>query len=236
VTSGVILWIFAALLIAASRYTAIALVGTCGAGVAWVSVLASLSAGTQSTAPAWVRARSVSMNLIATQASLALGSAFWGALAAATGIRIALAASAGFMAVLYALNRRVRVEMGTEADVTPRPQLPDLAIAVEPLPDDGPVLIQLEYRIDPEHREAFLRDIQAVEPTRRRNGAASWRVYRDLGEEGRFVERFVIASWAEYVRLRTRMTMADRRHEERVEQFQRPGVPIRVSRLIGVRR
>jgi MFS family permease len=31
VTSGVILWIFAALLIAASRYTAIALVGTCGA-------------------------------------------------------------------------------------------------------------------------------------------------------------------------------------------------------------
>ena len=71
---------------------------------------------------------------------------------------------------------------------------------------------------------------------RRRNGAASWRVYRDLGEEGRFVERFVIASWAEYVRLRTRMTMADRRHEERVQQFQRSGVPIRTSRLIGVRR
>jgi len=30
--------------------------------------------------------------------------------------------------------------------------------------------------------------------------------------------------------------MADRRHEERVEQLQRPGVPIRVLRLIGVRR
>ncbi len=236
VTSGVILWTFAALVIAATGYTAIALVGTCGAGVAWVSVLASLSAGTQSTAPAWVRARSVSMNLVATQASLALGSALWGALASATGTRIALAASAGLMAILYALNRRVRVKMVTEADVTPRPQLPDLAIAVEPLPDDGPVLIQFEYRIDPEHREAFLRDIQAVEPTRRRNGAASWRVYRDLGEEGRFVERFVIASWAEFVRLRTRMTMADRKLQERVEQLQRPGVPIRISRLIGVRR
>ena len=235
VTSGVVLWTFAALLIAASGYTAIALVGTCGAGVAWVSVLASLSAGTQSTAPAWVRARSVSMNLVATQASLALGSALWGALASATGTRIALAASAGVMAVLYALNRRVRVEMGTEADVTPRPQLPDLAIAVEPLPDDGPVLIQFEYQIDSEHREAFLRAIQAVEPTRRRNGAASWRVYRDLGEEGRFVERFVIASWGEFVRLRTRMTIADRKLQERVEELQRPGVPIRVSRLIGVR-
>jgi MFS family permease len=235
VTSGVVLWIFAALVIAATGYTAVALAGTCGAGVAWVSVLASLSAGTQSTAPAWVRARSVAMNLVATQASLALGSALWGALASATSMRIALAASACVMAVLYALNRRVRVEMGTEADVTPRPQLPDLAIAVEPLPEDGPVLIQLEYRIDPEHREAFLRAIQAVESTRRRNGAASWRVYRDLGEEGRFVERFVLASWAEFVRLRTRMTMADRKLQERVEQLQRPGVPIRISRLIGVR-
>jgi len=29
------------------------------------------------------------------------------------------------------------------------------------------------------------------------------------------------------------MTMADRQLQERVEQFQQPGVPIRVSRLIG---
>src|SRR3989454_1168959 len=144
VTSGVLLWTLAVLLIALTGITAMAVVGAFCAGVAWVTVLASLSAGTQSTAPAWVRARSVSMNLIATQASLALGSALWGALAAGTGTRIALAASAGLLAVLDALNRRVRVEMGTEADVTPRPQLPDLAIAVEPLPDDGPVLIQFE--------------------------------------------------------------------------------------------
>jgi hypothetical protein len=174
------------------------------------------------------------MNLVATQASLALGSVLWGTLASATGTHVALAASAGVMAVLYVLNRRVRVEMGTEADVTPRLQLPDLAIAVEPLPEDGPVLIQIEYRVDPEHREAFLRAIHAVERMRRRNGAASWRVFRDLGEEGRFVERFIIASWAEYVRLRTRTTMADRKLEERVEELQRPGVPIRIARLIGV--
>ena len=100
--------------------------------------------------------------------------------------------------------------MGNEADVTPGVHLPELAIAVEPLPDDGPVLIQIEYRIDPHNRDAFPRGHPDVGPTRRRNGATSWRVFRDLGEEGRFVERFIIASWAEYVRLRTRMTMADR--------------------------
>jgi len=96
------------------------------------------------------------------------------------------------------------------------------------------VLIQLEYRIDPDQRDAFLKAIQSVGPTRRRNGATSWRVFRDLGEEGRFVERYVIASWAEYVRLRARMTMADSRLQQRVAELQRADVPIRVSRLIGL--
>jgi MFS family permease len=234
VTSGVLLWTVAALLVAASNITAIALVGAFCAGVAWVCVLASLSAGTQSTAPAWVRARAVAMNLVAVQASLAIGSVLWGALASAGGTRVALATSATVMFLLHVLNRRVRVEMGNEADVTPAVQLPDLAIPVEPLPDDGPVLIQIEYQIAQEHRADFLRAIRAVEATRRRNGAASWRVYRDVEEDGRFVERYVITSWAEYVRLRTRMTMADRRLQDRVSEMQRPGVPIRVSRLIGV--
>ena len=106
--------------------------------------------------------------------------------------------------------------------------------AIEPMPNDGPVLIQLEYRIDPDNEAAFIRAIHDVEPTRRRNGATSWRVFRDVGEAGRFVERFVIASWAEYVRLRLRMTFADREIQDRVAQLQREGVPVRVSRLIGV--
>lgn len=234
VTSGTLLWALAITQIAVTHLTAFALVGTFAAGMAWVAVFASLSAGTQSSAPAWVRARAVAMNLVAVQASLAIGSAIWGAFASFASVAIALGISAGAAVVLLALARRVKVGMGTESDVTPGAQLPELAIAVEPEPEDGPVLIQVEYRVDPQQRPAFLRAIHDVEPTRRRNGAASWRVFRDLGEDGRFVERFIIDSWAEYVRLRVRMTRADRRIQENVEQFQRPGVPVRISRLIGV--
>jgi MFS family permease len=234
VISGTLLWTLAILLIAATDQTAVAVGGTFGAGMAWVCVFASLTAGTQSTAPAWVRARAVGTSLVAVQASLAIGSVFWGALASATGIRMALASSAAMMLVLYGLSYRVRVALGSEAEVTPGFQLPELAMAIEPMPEDGPVLIQVEYRIDHDQRDAFLQAIQAVEPTRRRNGAMSWRVFRDLGEEGSFIERFIIASWAEYVRLRNRATVADRKAHAALEQFQRPGVPIRVSRLIGV--
>jgi hypothetical protein len=135
---------------------------------------------------------------------------------------------------LLALNQRVRVSLGSEADLKTGVQLPDIAVVSEPLPDDGPVLIQIEYRVDPENRAAFMRAIHAAAPTRRRNGASAWRIFRDLEDDGRFVERFVITSWAEYVRLRTRLTVADHALQERVLALQRPGVPLRISRLIGV--
>jgi MFS family permease len=233
VTSFVLVWIVGALLIASAGYTAVALLGALCAGAAWTGVFSSLSAGTQTSAPAWVRARAVAMNLIVVQASMAVGSALWGTLASLAGTRLALAGAAGTMLVLIGVNRRVRLKMGDEADVTPSLHLPDLALAVEPQPDDGPVLIQIEYQIDTDNVDMFVAAIHPVERIRRRNGASDWLVFRDLGEEGRFVERFIIRSWGEYVRLRARVTIADREIQDRVEGLQRPGVPVRVSRLIA---
>ncbi len=234
VTSAVMLWIASILLVAVAGFTVFAVVGTFGAGMAWVCVFASLSAGTQSTAPPWVRARAVAMTLVAVQAGLATGSLLWGATASAAGTPVALVASAAAMALLHAATRRIRVDMGTEADITPGMQLPELTIVEPPMADDGPVLIQVDYRIDPERRADFLRAVHGAEPIRRRNGAVSWRVFRDVAEEDRVVERFIIPSWAEYVRLRQRMTVADRRSLDALETFQQAGVPVRVSRFIGI--
>jgi len=60
-------------------------------------------------------------------------------------------------------------------------------------------------------------------------------VFRDLGDRERFVERYIVASWAEYVRSRNRMTLADRELQQRVEALQSGDAPVRISRLIGVR-
>src|SRR5207237_6921492 len=84
------------------------------------------------------------------------------------------------------------------------------------------------------NRKAFIRAVHANARTRRRNGATSWRVFRDLAQDGRYVERYIIASWAEYMRQRSRMTMADRALQDKAAKFQRANVPIRVSRFIGV--
>jgi MFS family permease len=234
VSQAVILWALATFVIAATEFTALALLGTACAGVAWVNVHACLSAGLQSSAPGWVRARAVAVGLISVQASMAVGSLVWGAVASTAGLQLAMALSGGMMLLLYLLNRHVQVRMGSEADVTPGAKLPTLTLASEPEPDDGPVLIQIEYRIEPDNRAEFLRIIQKVGPIRRRNGATSWRVFRNLEEENVFVERYVLESWAEYVRQRSRMTVADRAVTEAVELHQKSGVPLRISRLIGV--
>ena len=234
VRTAAILWALANLLIAASGHVALAAAGTFCSGAAWVTVHASLSTGTQSSVPAWVRARAVAMNLVAVQACLAIGSPAWGALAAATDTRVALGVSSALLLALVLSMRGARVRMGSEADVTPGTTPPELEIDAEPGPDDGPVLIQIEYQIAPENREAFVEAIRRVAPTRRRNGATSWRVFRDLATEGRFVERYIVESWAEYVRLRARMTMADRAIQARAQGLQQEDTPIRVSRFLGI--
>jgi quinol monooxygenase YgiN len=234
VRTAALLWALANLLIAASGHVAFAAAGTFCSGAAWVTVHASLSTGTQSSVPAWVRARAVAMNLVAVQACLAIGSPAWGALAAATDTRVALGVSSALLLALVLLMRGARVRMGSEADVLPGTTPPELDIDAEPGPDDGPILIQIEYRIAPENREAFVEAIRRVAPTRRRNGATSWRVFRDLATEGRFVERYIVESWAEYVRLRARMTMADRAIQARAQDMQQEDTPIRVSRFLGI--
>ncbi len=234
VVTASLLWVIAATLIAATNVTAIAMVGAFGAGASWVGVFASLGAGTQSAVPAWVRARAVAISFLTVQASLALGSVVWGALASWYGTRVTLLIAAGlFLATLGAV-RRIRVRLGGDKDILPGAELPGLGLAEEPEPDDGPVLIQVEYRVDLEDRDAFLHAIRALGPVRRRNGANSWRVFRDIAEEGLFVERYIVASWAEYVRLRSRMTIADRALIDEAGKHQKADTPIRVSRFLGV--
>ena len=58
---------------------------------------------------------------------------------------------------------------------------------------------------------------------RRRDGATFWRVYRDLGDPSRYVERFIVTSWADYLHQRARATLADQELEARVRALPAAG-------------
>ena len=63
-------------------------------GMAWIAILACLNVAAQTMSPDWVRARCLSMYLLALQGGMALGSTAWGALASKIGVPTALLVSA----------------------------------------------------------------------------------------------------------------------------------------------
>ena len=83
----------------------------------------------------------------------------------------------------------------------------------------------VEYRIQPQNREAFLKAIARLEHQRRRDGAYAWGVFEDAAEEGRMVETFLVESWMEHLRQHERVTNADRVVQEAVQRFHLSGAP-----------
>ena len=77
--------------------------------------------------------------------------------------------------------------------------------------------------------------IEQLRAPRRRDGATMWRVYRDLGDPTRYVERFIVSSWAGYLHQRARATLADQELEARVRAFVADGAPVTMQHYIAER-
>jgi predicted MFS family arabinose efflux permease len=180
------------------------------AGMGWTTAFTTTNVAAQSTLAGWVRARGMGLYMLVLTGGIAVGSALWGVLAT-WNLRGAHLAAAGALAAGWALTRSRRLDPTRTVDVTPFPA-PDPLVTLVPRPDDGPVLVTLAYRVADEDADAFTAEMRQVERHRRRTGAYQWGLFRDLADPERFVETFVVASWAEHLRQHERRTasFADR--------------------------
>ena len=235
--AGVFTVVFsAAMLVAAySPWPATVYLSLIGAGAAWMAVMSTLNAATQTSAPLWMRARATSMHTLCALGSFAIGSAIWGAVSGVVGLTAALALAAGLLLASSVLVRWFPLRMGNKDEVTPATPWHNLFVAEEPDPEAGPVAVEIAYRIEAGEAPAFLDAASQLRGWRRRDGATLWRIYRDLADPSRYVERFIVPSWADYLRQREHATLADRELESRVREFQRPGEPIAVQHYIAER-
>jgi hypothetical protein len=96
------------------------------------------------------------------------------------------------------------------------------------------VLVTVEYRIQPENREAFLAALERLGYERSRDGAYAWNVFEDAAEEGRFLETFLVESWLEHLRQHERVTNADRMLQTMVHSYHLAGSP-KVTHFIAAR-
>ena len=204
-------------------------------GVAWLSIASSLNVTAQTTVPAWVQARALGVYLLVFQGSLAGGSAVWGLVAGRFGERGALLAATALLLVGLAAALRWRLRSGEALDLRPSHHWPEPELALEPGADDGPVLVTIEYQVAEPQQAAFCEAMQEVQVLRLRDGATRWELFRDTAAPERFLETFVVASWAEHLRQHERVTVTDRDVEAQALAFQRPGIAPVVSHFIATR-
>ena len=219
VAGGTILFAVVTVALAQVRHLGLLCAVMIAGGVAWITLMASFNVATQTAVPSWVRARALALYLLMFQGGMAAGSVLWGAVTEHAGIAVALLCAAGGLVVGLAAMVRYPLRGGEDVDLTPSAHWPEPTVVVKPRPEDGPVLITVEYRIDPKHARDFTSAMGPVRQQRLRDGAFRASLYSDPANPRRYIETFVVESWAEHLRQHERLTVSDRVAEERALAF-----------------
>lgn len=223
--------VMAALALAPPRALALPLLLMMGA--AWISALTTFNGVAQAILPNWVRGRALAIYLMVFNGAMTLGSLGWGSLAQAAGVPVALLAGAGGLALVGLISFRLRLPTG-DADMMPSNHWPEPLVVAPVEHDRGPVLIQIEYRIDRRHRPAFLKAVATLAEERRRDGAYAWGVSEDSSDPTLILEWFMVESWAEHLRQHRRVTRADADLQQEVTRFHQGTEPPMVRHFLAL--
>lgn len=202
-------------------------------GACWVLALSLFNVTVQLAAPRWVVGRALSFYQMTTFGGMAAGAWSWGVLADAQGAPVALSAAAGLLLFGAVLGFWMRLAEFSTLDLSPA----GLFRAPEPQLDitnrSGPMLILVEYEIDPEDTPKFLELMRDRRRIRLRDGARRWALLRDVETPRIWTESYHVATWLDYLRHNGRRTRADVGNLEALRALHRgPKGAFKVRRLI----
>lgn len=189
------------------------------AGAAYMLLVTLLSVGVQLSSPRWVAARALSWFQSALTGGIAFGAWLWGHVTAESGLSVALMASGitllltpliGFLFPMPRISREdvESVELANEPEV-----------ALQITARSGPVVIEIDYRVDSARARQFYDLMLKVQRARLRNGAYEWSISRDIASPELWTERYHCPTWGDYLRQRTRYTQGDQELQARVNEF-----------------
>ncbi len=202
-------------------------------GLAWISVVSSLMTATQTALPGWVRARGLAFFWVVFTGGMAAGSALWGQVATWVGIPAALTLASAGAVVGIGATWRYRIGRHDVADLSPSVRWPTTMPADELGMDRGPVMVTVEYRIEPARIREFTQVMKKLRTIRRRDGAFMWELFDDIEDSGRMVECFMVESWLEHLRQHERVTVADRDVSDKARSFHIGEEPPKVTHLLA---
>ncbi|MCX7282722.1 MAG: MFS transporter [Novosphingobium sp.] len=197
-----------------SRSTPLTCAGLVLAGAASIMTIALMNVSVQLTAPRWVAARVLSLFSSALTGGIALGAVLWGMVAVHLSVDMALLASAGTLCVLALVSRFLPLAVASAEGAAPFELTNELEVDLALTHRSGPVVIEVDYNIDPDHAREFYMAMLDVQRSRLRNGAFDWSLSRDIANAAHWTDRYLCPTWGDYLRMRDRFTLADQAAHE----------------------
>jgi len=182
-------------------------------------VMTSFNTTVQLNVAKWVQARVVGIYMLVFQAGVSLGSVVWGELADHFSVDTSLLIAAGWMLASAALALPFPICSGEGLNLTPSGHFPDPFTGSGVDPDDGPVVVMIEYHINPADWPAFQVAAEQLRRLRLRDGALQAGVFSDIAAPSHITEFFLVPTWGEHERQHHRFTKEDQVVESRVRQY-----------------
>ncbi|WP_170423383.1 MFS transporter [Ruegeria arenilitoris] len=211
----------ALVLLAVANNPGVAMLASFVGGFAWIAVLTTFHVSAQLALPNWVRARGMAIFLMVFFGSMALGATLWGQVAQAYGLSLALVIAAAGLVFGAAITRKAKLGQGENLDLSPAmlwPAAPDLDLNTDQSADRA-ARVQIEYRIRPEDRTAFVPALKAWSAQRYRDGAFKWSLIQSVEDPEIWIESFEVASWNEHLAQHERLTVSDSIEQAEIKKF-----------------
>jgi MFS family permease len=178
-------------------------------GAANILTIAMLNVTVQLSAPRWVTARALSLFYSAITAGIGIGAWGWGFVAQTFDVSFALVASGIALACTSLLGFVLPLARGEDADNSSVPIGNKPEIALPLTLRSGPIVIEVEYDVDPEKARDFYAVMLKIQSVRKRIGAHQWSISRDIADPALWIERYHCPTWGDYLRMRDRYSQAD---------------------------
>ena len=220
------------LVIGASRVLVLTAAAMVVAGAANMLSIALISVSVQLSVPRWVAARAIAGYQSSLTGGIALGAWVWGRVAAHWSIEVAYFASGVALCLtpLIGLLLPMRHTSPTDVEMIEIGAEPEVALDITAR--SGPIVIEIDYQVDPAEARKFYEVMLKLQRARLRNGAYQWSLARDLADPARWTERYHLPTWLDYLRLRSRFTHADRALQAAADAFSGARDPRRIRRRL----
>lgn len=216
---GFVVFALATALLGLSTNLALSMGAAAIAGASWLLTLSTLNAAVQISSPRWVVSRSLAIFQTVSFAGNALGSWMWGTIATEAGISSTLVVAAVAIAAGAPLGLFLAL-MELDGDgLVARGDWHPPEVALDLVPQSGPILTSVQYRIAEKDTPEFLRIMVERRKSRIRDGAHRWTLSRDMLDPEIWMERYMTPTWVETVRHHRRRTKSSAELTERIREL-----------------